>query len=56
MNKENNNEEINNIHLKTTLSKETIVFFKKHFGWINNNDVINNDIINCYCRDACDKI
>ena len=56
LNKENNNEEINNIHLKTTLSKETIVFFKKHFGWINNNDVINNDIINCYCRDACDKI
>ena len=46
--RENTEDDVNNIHLKTTLPKETIVFFKTHFGWINNNDVINNDIINCY--------
>ena len=48
LNKENNEIEVTNIHIKTTLPKDIIVFVKKHFGWINNNDVINNDIINCY--------
>jgi hypothetical protein len=48
LNKENNEIEVTNIHIKTTLPKDVIVFVKKHFGWINNNDVINNDIINCY--------
>jgi hypothetical protein len=48
LNKENNETEITNIHIKTTVPKDIIVFVKKHFGWINNNEVINNDIINFY--------
>jgi hypothetical protein len=48
LNKENNETEITNIHMKTTVPKDIIVFVKKHFGWINNNEVINNDIINFY--------
>ncbi len=46
--RENTIDDVNNIHLKTTLPKDMIIFFKKHFNWINNNEVINNDIINCY--------
>ena len=46
--RENNETEITNIHIKTTVPKDIIVFVKKHFGWINNNEVINNDIINFY--------
>jgi len=46
--RENAIDDVNNIHLKTTLPKDIIVFVKKHFGWINNNEIINNDIINCY--------
>ena len=40
--------EINNIHFKTTLPKDIIIFVKKHFGMINNNEVINNNIINFF--------
>jgi hypothetical protein len=43
---ENTEYDVNNIHLKTTLPKDIIVFVKKHFGMINKNEVINNDIIN----------
>jgi hypothetical protein len=46
--RENNETDITNINMKTTLPKDIIVFVKKHFGWINNNEVINNDIINFY--------
>jgi hypothetical protein len=46
--RENNETDITNIHMKTTVPKDIIVFVKKHFGWINNNEVINNDIINFY--------
>jgi len=46
--RENTADDVNNIHLKTTLPKDIIIFFKKHFSWIDNNDITNNDIINCY--------
>ena len=50
LNKENNETEITNIHIKTSLPKDIIVFVKKHFKWIDNNYVINNDIINIFCK------
>jgi hypothetical protein len=56
---QNTNNAINNntndvliqlLHEKTTLPKETIMHFKNHFKWIDNNYVINNDIINIFCK------
>ena len=44
----NNEIEINNINLKTTLPNDIIIFLKNHYNTINKNHIINNDIINFF--------
>ena len=46
INNNNDDSEINLIHLTTTLPNDIIIFLKKYLKLLDHNETVNNDIIN----------